>query len=150
MRETDPRLARLLLVIAIFAVYMPLMGGGFVWDDHLLIVDNPIIKSLANIPQMFATDLWGTTDVAKPDGGYYRPLMLVDLSISHALVGLNHRLYHLHNLLWHGVAVVLMVFTLERLIKAGDVTVYRNKLKPSERRFSIPELRALAEYRPGA
>lgn len=38
--------------------------------------------------------------------------------------------------------------TLERLIKAGDVTVYRNKLKPSERRFSIPELRSLVEYRP--
>ena len=117
MRETDPRLAYLLVTLATFAVYMPLMGGGFVWDDHLLIVDNPIITSLDNIPQMFATDLWGTTDVAKPDGGYYRPLMLVDLAISHALVGLNHSLYHLHNFLWHGVAVVLMMFTLERLIR---------------------------------
>jgi len=117
MRETDPRLAYLLILLAVFAVYMPLMGGGFVWDDHLLIVDNPIIRSLENIPQMFATDLWGTTDVAKSDGGYYRPLMLVDLAVSHALVGLNHSLYHLHNFLWHGVAVVLMTFTLERLIR---------------------------------
>jgi len=107
----------LLIVLAIFAVYMPLMGGGFVWDDHLLIVDNPIIRSLENIPQMFATDLWGTTNVAKPDGGYYRPLMLVDLALSYALVELNHGLYHLHNFLWHGVAVVLMTFTLERLIR---------------------------------
>ena len=117
MRETDPRYARLMLVIAIFAVYMPLMSGGFVWDDHLLIVENPIIKSLSHVPEMFATDLWGSTLVAKTDGGYYRPLMLVDLALSHALVGLNHRLYHLHNLLWHGLAVVLMTVALERIIQ---------------------------------
>ena len=107
MTQTEPRLARVLLTIAIFAIYMPLVGGGFVWDDHLLVTENQLTDSLANIPQMFATDLWGSTPVPDTDPGYYRPLMLVDLAITRFFVGLNHRLHHLHNLLWHGAAVIL-------------------------------------------
>ena len=117
MTQTDPRLARVLLLIAILAIYMPLVGGGFVWDDHLLVAENRLTHSLSNIPQMFATDLWGSTPVPETDPGYYRPLMLVDLAITRALVDLNHRLHHLHNLFWHGAAVILLMLTLEKLIK---------------------------------
>ena len=101
MRGSDPRLARVVLVLAIFAVYLPLVGGGFVWDDHLLVVENQLTGSLSNIPQMFLTDLWGATPVPEAEPGYYRPLMLVDLAVSRALFDLNHRLHHLHHRL-HG------------------------------------------------
>ena len=117
MRGSDPRLARILLVLAIFAVYLPLVGGGFVWDDHLLVVENQLTGSLSNIPKMFQTDLWGATPVPEPEPGYYRPLMLVDLAISRALFDLNHRLHHLHNLFWHGLATLLLMMLLQRLLQ---------------------------------
>jgi protein O-mannosyl-transferase len=117
MSPLDPRLARVLLLIAIFAVYMPLMSGGFVWDDHLLVVENQLTGSLANIPQMFMTDLWSATPVPEAEPGYYRPLMLVDLAITRAIAGLNHHAHHLHNLLWHGLAVILLMRLLEHLLK---------------------------------
>ena len=94
MNPTDPRLARVLLMMAIIAVYMPLVGGGFVWDDHLLVTENRLTHSLANIPQMFATDLWGSTPVPDTDPGYYRPLMLVDLAITRFFADLNHRIHN--------------------------------------------------------
>ena len=118
MRGSDPRLARVLLILAIFAVYLPLVGGGFVWDDHLLVIENQLTGSLYNIPQMFQTDLWGSTPVPEPEPGYYRPLMLVDLAVSRALFDLNHRLHHLHNLVWHGVAVLLLMVLLEQAVSS--------------------------------
>ena len=111
MTDSDPRLLRILLVLTILGVYLPLTSGGFVWDDHLLIVENSLTTSLSNIPQMFMTDLWGATPIPDPEPGYYRPLMLVDLAITRSLVGLNHGLHHLHNLLWHGTAVLLLLLS---------------------------------------
>jgi hypothetical protein len=116
MQNSDPRLARFLLVLAVFAVYLPLVGGGFVWDDHLLVVENQLTGSLSNIPEMFLTDLWGATPVPEAEPGYYRPLMLVDLAVSRALFDLNHRLHHLHNLMWHGLSILLLLLLLERLL----------------------------------
>jgi hypothetical protein len=42
--------------------------------------------------------------------------MLVDLAVSRALFDLNHGLHHLHNLLWHGLAILLLLLLLERLL----------------------------------
>jgi len=116
MRGSDPRLARVLLVLAVFAVYLPLVAGGFVWDDHLLVIENQLTGSLSNIPEMFRTDLWGATPVPEAEPGYYRPLMLVDLAVTRALFDLNHQLHHLHNLFWHGLAILLLMILLERLL----------------------------------
>jgi hypothetical protein len=117
MFTLEPRLARTLLVIAIVVVYLPMLGGGFVWDDHLLVVDNQLTDSLANIPAMFQTDLWSATPVPEPNPGFYRPLMLVDLAITRAVGGLDPWLHHVHNLMWHGAAVVLLLTLLKRLTK---------------------------------
>jgi len=117
MFKLEPRMARILLVIAIMAVYLPMLGGGFVWDDHLLVVDNGLTDSLANIPAMFQTDLWGATPVPEPEPGYYRPLMLVDLALTRALGGLDPLLHHVHNLAWHGAGVFLLLVLLERITK---------------------------------
>jgi hypothetical protein len=117
VKTFNPRLARLLLVIAVVAVYLPLLAGGFVWDDHLLILDNELTDSLANIPAMFQTDLWGATPIAEEKAGYYRPLMLLDLTITRSLAGLDPRMHHLHNLLWHGASIFFLLMLLESLVK---------------------------------
>jgi len=117
MFTLEPRLARILLVIAILAVYLPMLGGSFVWDDHLLVVENQLTGSLTNIPAMFQTDLWAATPVPEPEPGYYRPLMLVDLAITRAVGGLDPLLHHAHNLLWHGAGVLLLLMLLERITK---------------------------------
>lgn len=108
---------RILLLVAILAVYMPLVGGAFVWDDHLLIVENTLTESLSNIPAMFMTDLWSTTPLPDNGAGYYRPLMLVDLAITRLIADFSPHAHHLHNLVWHGVAVLLLMNLLGHLLK---------------------------------
>jgi hypothetical protein len=117
MNSSNPRLARILLLVAIFAVYMPLMGGDFVWDDHLLVLENQLTGSLLNIPSMFMSDLWHGTPVPDADPGYYRPLMVIDLALTRAVAGLSAQFHHLHNLAWHIAAVLLLLRLLERVLK---------------------------------
>jgi hypothetical protein len=50
--------------------------------------------------------------------------MLVDLTITRFFVDLNHRLHHLHNLFWHGAAVVLLMLTLEQLLKDQKAALF--------------------------
>lgn len=41
MSSTDRRRAYLAVTALAFAVMLPALGCGFIWDDHPLIVDNP-------------------------------------------------------------------------------------------------------------
>lgn len=113
----DPRWAQLILVVAICLVYLPLLGGGFVWDDHLLILQNQLTGSFSNLPQMFQTDLWGATPIADEKTGYYRPLMLVDLTISRSIAGFNPWVHHFHNLLWHCASTFFLLKLLQSVVK---------------------------------
>ena len=104
MTSSDDALLRrgLLLIGAVVVVaYAGLGSVGFVWDDQALIVENPFIRSLSNIPHFFFVDLWDISDAGTESSGYYRPLMSVSLSVDHALFGHEPLGYHMHNLLWH-------------------------------------------------
>ena len=113
-----PALVLLLVAIA----YLPALTAGFVWDDALLVVENQLTGSLANLPAMFSTDLWATTPkVEAASSGYYRPLVLVDFAIDRAIFGLWAPGHHLHSLAWHLVCVGL-VGLLSRQLGAGPIS----------------------------
>jgi protein O-mannosyl-transferase len=83
-----------LVLLVPFLVYLPSLGNEFVaLDDELLIVDNPVIKSLD-----FAS-LW--TIFTSYDPELYIPLTLLSYQIEHALFGLWPNIYHFTNLLLH-------------------------------------------------
>ncbi len=70
------------LALAIVAIYFPALNGEFVYDDLLVIQQNPQISGLANIPQIFASSYWDFLDgQGNSHVGYYRPLSMVLLSI---------------------------------------------------------------------
>jgi hypothetical protein len=49
----------ILLLILTFVGYMPVLRGGFTWDDDEMITNNPIIKSRDGL-----RTLWFTTQAA--------------------------------------------------------------------------------------
>ncbi len=92
----DPRQSRalaLLVVLAVIAVYLPSLAGGWVWDDWHLLGANPALDSPA---LLLTKDIWGPTGREVSD--LYRPLVM----ISHALP----------QLLWRGPLT-------ERLVNLG-------------------------------
>ena len=91
--------------------YVNAVGNEFVLDDTRLIRDNLRIRSLANIPHLFASSYW---DVAGPQA-LYRPLVLVSYAVQYAMHGLSPAGYTIVNIALHA-AVSVLLFALVRAI----------------------------------
>jgi protein O-mannosyl-transferase len=84
-----------------FLFYLPLLHHDFVyWDDPAFIIQNPNIRSLN--PQFFHW-MWTTLDT-----GNWMPLSWLSLALDYRWMGLNPEIYHLTNLLFHGINTTLV------------------------------------------
>jgi tetratricopeptide (TPR) repeat protein len=92
-------------------LYANSIHNGFVFDDIQLIINNPSIRDLKNIPRMF-----GVT------GRYfYRPLREISYAIDYQLTGLNPMGYHLFNIFYHILSSYLIFLIAYRLSKDQKV-----------------------------
>jgi tetratricopeptide (TPR) repeat protein len=104
--ERKPRvLPALALLAAALAAHGVALGNGFVWDDKVIVVDNPDTRDLSSLPKVLLSP-----DEMKP---YYRPLTRASFLLDYRLFGFDARAYHLVNLLLH-LSAVLLLYTLGR------------------------------------
>ena len=97
-------------IAALAAVaYLNAFGHAFVLDDTRLIRDNVRIRSLADVPRLFADSYWG----AQGAQALYRPLPLATYALNYAVHGLETNGYTAVNVGLH-VAVSLLLFALVR------------------------------------
>ncbi|QUV99782.1 tetratricopeptide repeat protein [Chloracidobacterium sp. MS 40/45] len=88
-----------LLAVGLAAlVYANTLNNGFTYDDTPIIVNNPTIRSLADVPRLFLAGYW---DHRQAGLSNYRPLFTFTLAVDYALWGLRPVGYHLTNLLLH-------------------------------------------------
>jgi len=105
-----------LITMLVLLVYGTTLRHGFVWDDNDIIVNNPLLGNLGNIPRFFLTE-----DKVATATGYYRPLTYVSFALDRALWGLNPTGFKITNLVLHTLvalllyAVTLALFKKERL-----------------------------------
>ncbi|HUJ09844.1 MAG TPA: tetratricopeptide repeat protein [Verrucomicrobiae bacterium] len=91
-------LGAVLIVLLTCLAYFPVLRGGFIWDDDLLITDNPMIKSDQGL-------YWSWFTERSPD---YWPLTSTAWWLEWRVWG-NHPLgYHLLNVLLHAMNAVLI------------------------------------------
>ena len=106
----------LFFIVLLLAVYGNTLNHGFVWDDTDVIVDNPVLERLGNVPMFFLME-----DRIETASGYYRPLTYASFALDRALWGLNPVGFNLTNLLLHIAAalsfylVTAALFQKERL-----------------------------------
>ncbi len=100
--------AFLLLVIFAFILYGNSIANQFVFDDIPLIVENPLIKNLGNIPAIIG---W--------ENGLplYRPVRYLSYTIDYAISGMNPAGYHVANILYHAITAWVIFLLLSRLLK---------------------------------
>ncbi|RMF92107.1 MAG: tetratricopeptide repeat protein [Nitrospinota bacterium] len=91
----------------VLSVYSNSLQGGFVYDDIYFIKENPLIRSLSNIPAMFTSAFWEAS--SRPTKSFYRPLVVLSYAVNFALGGFDPFGYHLLNVLLH-VANTFLVF----------------------------------------
>lgn len=90
-----------LLVLLVLAVYLPSFRGGFVWDDALLIDQNPLVKG-----ELTLRSVWFSTDF---------PLSNVALWLEWLAFGKNATGYRVVNAALHALSCVLLWRLLTRL-----------------------------------
>ncbi len=100
----------LVLAAAVWAVFWPVLGHGFVgYDEQGQIVENPLIRSLSPpaLVRMFTQ---------RSDTSYY-PVRLLSLAVDYAVWGLDPTGYHLTNLLLHTANALLLYGLVLRLLR---------------------------------
>jgi hypothetical protein len=107
------------LLVAVLAAYIPVLGGGFVWDDHHLIEDSPLVQELRPLPEYFAQGFWRDED-PQHEATYYRPLAILSLAVDKKIFGDNSGGFHLTNLLFHLLSTSLLF----RLLRARNARSY--------------------------
>lgn len=89
------------IALLVFLVYFPSLRGGFIWDDLLLVNENPLVKG-----EFTLTSLWFRTDF---------PLSNVALWLEWLAFGKNATGYRIVNLLLHAASAMLLWRLLVRL-----------------------------------
>lgn len=114
MTEAGKKLALkfTLIALAILAVYGNTLNHRLVWDDIAVIVENPLLEDLGNIPRFFlAEDRFGDPT------GYYRPMTYLSFALERALWGVNPVGYNVTNIVLHIAAAWLLYLALTALFQ---------------------------------
>ncbi|MCX7958464.1 MAG: hypothetical protein N3B13_05390, partial [Deltaproteobacteria bacterium] len=93
----------LLPVIAGLAVYLNSINAPFQYDDYDTIMQNKDIRVLTDFKSIFAHSL-------------FRPVLFFTFAFNYYLSGLNPISYHLFNIIFHIINIILVFFISRRLI----------------------------------
>jgi protein O-mannosyl-transferase len=94
----------IVLIVISFAVYANSLNNQFVYDDESVVLGDPGITSVSNIPAFFT----GEMGFHKVIGAYFRPVVSASYAVDHALWGFKPFGFHLTNVLIHTICVLLL------------------------------------------
>ena len=97
-----------LVVLWTVAVYLPVLHGGFIWDDDQHLTENPCI-----VGPLGFKEIWTSSHA------FYYPLVLTSFWVLHKFVGLNPLPYHLLNVLLHAGSALVLCRVLQQLRVRG-------------------------------
>ena len=93
------------IVLAACLAFGLTLRGGFMWDDHQMIEQNPALAfTRANVAHAFVSDPFNQ------GLNYYRPLQTLSNMADFAVWGYNPAGYHLTNLVCHAAAAALLFY----------------------------------------
>ena len=102
-----PLLASLLCGALAFALHANSLNGSFLFDDKPLVLHNPLIRSVSNIPRLFVSNYWAQTPYEK-EVLLYRPITMTSFALDHWVWKDNPFGYHLTNVVVHALVTVLV------------------------------------------
>lgn len=113
-----PAVIAALLFALTFLIYAPiLISAEFVWDDIWYVVRNEAIRSWSFAPHYF-------TDVSTMAGErfmpLFRPIRNLTYTLDYSLWGLQPAGWHLQNIFWHAVCVVLAFYLARSISRRGS------------------------------
>jgi tetratricopeptide (TPR) repeat protein len=109
-------------LVAVVASYLPVLGAPFVWDDHHLIEQNPVVQRLHPLGDYFGQGFWQGDDLEQ-GRVYYRPLTILSLALDERVFGNQPGGFHLTNLCVHLLSAGLLFALLRARGTSGYAAV---------------------------
>ncbi len=100
----EDRFWGLVLLLMVVLVYSPVGWAGYIWDDDLVLTENPVIVGPLGLKEIWTTD---AADIC--------PLTITTFWVEHALWGLAPLPYHLVNVCLHGATALVLWQLLRKL-----------------------------------
>jgi tetratricopeptide (TPR) repeat protein len=122
-------LSALIILLVSFAVYFNALFNEFVYDDLLNVVQNPWIKDLKNIPQIFTT--YFSAFDPNTAASYYRPLIHIIDMFTYAVFGLNPLGFHLVNIIFHAFTSILVFSIAKKMLSKSQPSIYTQVFSPA-------------------
>ena len=104
-----------ILLLAGFLCYINALPNKFLWDDEEQIVNNAFIKKGSNFPLAFSSSTFYSGQ-EKPIGGFYRPWVTLSYMFLYRLFGLRPSFFHLFQIFFHLLNIVLVFFVLRKIL----------------------------------
>lgn len=96
-------------------VFLSVLGAGFVYDDIVLLRDNPFMHSWKGIIEAFKLPYWQISGDERVSTGYYRPIGGALLVLLYQIGDGSPFFFHLASILLHGACSVLVASLALRL-----------------------------------
>jgi len=113
-QKTRFNVSLLFIFAAIVLFYLPVLKNEFVnWDDSLVIVQNPHIRSIqwGSIQWMFTTF----------HNGHWMPLTWFSFTLNYVMLGPSPIAFHFTNVLLHALNAMLVFLVTVRLLHLADI-----------------------------
>lgn len=115
-------LKALALVAVVLLAYWPSLDGELVYDDLLIVGQNPRLASFDQLPQTFSSSYWDFLDPEEAKHvGYYRPLTMTLMTAGYVLGGASTALLHALNLAVYALACLAAWRLATRITRREDV-----------------------------
>jgi len=99
----------IVLILLIAVTFTASLQNSFVWDDYLMIVDNPRINlSFKEMLLPFTTPLSKFAGFPEYQQVYYRPVLFIFFILNYKIWGMNPTGFHLVNILLHMIIVIVL------------------------------------------
>lgn len=107
----------IIILMLLLAVYFNAIFNSFVYDDTEQVLDNPWIKDVRHIPEIFSRSVWSFKKEILVSN-YYRPMMYIIYMFNYHVFGLKPWGFHLVNILFHA-GVSTLVFIIMKKLESG-------------------------------
>ena len=126
-----------LFLIALLSaiIYSNSLRNPFHFDDTHHIIDNPYLKSLRHIPDIF-TDTRAFS-VWEGNNRHYRPLLLLTHSINYAIGGLKPAGYRLVNLTFHAGSAFLIFLIVQAMLGSSKEVAGSRKSEVRSKKLEV-------------
>ena len=119
--------AQIILVgLLVLLAYQSMMNATFVWDDSGYVVSNLSLRSFNNWIYYFTDPINTFRDYRDPlvlSGPGWRPIRNLSFALDYQLFRLNPAGWHMHNILLHAAASILLLWLLRLLFLKNDASV---------------------------